>query len=674
MTFPMSRGVFSCPEDAPRISAAWQAVLRGAAPPRDLLRHPVDDSWRRCLHGRVDPGLQHAPEPLTDAQLFAARQRHRRLLDSSAPALAMAEELMAQSGAMLILADGEGMILEARGDAATLGRAEHIHLMPGSPWGEQVCGTNAIGTALLLGHPVQIHAAEHFCEGIQRWTCSATVIHDPRDGQILGVIDVSGESRTFSRHTLALAETTAQRIESALAKQEMASRFRLLEASIEHLAADRGEGVMLFDPHGFLLRSNARLPAALAAQGIVLEPGQSCRLAGLALGADGRPAGPLPPGLSAAWLQPIWAGGEVLGTLVRIPLPARTGRPLVLPSPGAEDEVGFARLVGDSPALAAALHKARQLATARVPILLQGETGVGKEAFAQGIHYSGVGRDGPFVAINCGSLSRDLLASELFGYAEGAFTGARRGGMKGKIEAAQGGTLFLDEIGEMPLELQSHLLRVLEEGELFRLGESEPRKVDFRLVAATHRDLRQEVAKQRFREDLFYRVAVTQIRIPPLRERKEDIALLARHILQRQAGRHGRPLPELAPEVVAALAGHDWPGNVRELRNVLEGMLLLGGPRLTGEDLPDELRPLGGADAAVEGLLDENERQVICQAIDRSRGNLTQAAKALGIAKSTLYLRLRKYGLSRGSGATADQPAPRAPTPTSRQNNKRGIP
>ncbi|MNZ99833.1 Limonene hydroxylase [compost metagenome] len=289
-----------------------------------------------------------------------------------------------------------------------------------------------------------------------------------------------------------------------------------------------------------------------------------------------------------------------------------------------------------------------------MPILLQGETGVGKEAFAQGIHYSGVGRDGPFVAINCGSLSRDLLASELFGYAEGAFTGARRGGMKGKIEAAQGGTLFLDEIGEMPLELQSHLLRVLEEGELYRLGESEPRKVDFRLVAATHRDLRQEVAKQRFREDLFYRVAVTQIRIPPLRERKEDIALLARDILQRQAGRHGRPLPELAPEVLAALAGHDWPGNVRELRNVLEGMLLLGGPRLTGEDLPDELRPLGGADAAVEGLLDENERQVICQAIDRSRGNLTQAAKALGIAKSTLYLRLRKYGLSRGPGAAAD--------------------
>jgi len=654
MTSPMPRGVFSCPEDAPRITAAWQDVLRGALPPRDLLRHPVDDSWRRCLHGRVDPGLQHAPEPLTDAQLFAARQRHRRLLDSSAPALAMAEELMAQSGAMLILADGEGMILEARGDSATLGRAERIHLMPGSPWNEQTCGTNAIGTALLLGHPVQIHASEHFCEGIQRWTCSATVIHDPRDGQILGVIDVSGESRTFSRHTLALAETTAQRIESALAKQEMASRFRLLEASVERLAADRGEGVMLFDPHGFLVRANAHLPAVLAAQGIAFELGKPCRLAGLGLGVSGQPCGPLPSWLCADWLHAIQVDGETLGTLVRIPLPARAARTPALPSRSAEREVGFARLIGDSPALADALRKARQLAGSRVSILLQGETGVGKEAFAQGIHYSGVGRDGPFVAINCGSLSRDLLASELFGYAEGAFTGARRGGMKGKIEAAQGGTLFLDEIGEMPLELQSHLLRVLEEGELYRLGESEPRKVDFRLVAATHRDLRQEVASQRFREDLFYRVAVTQIRIPPLRERKEDLPPLARHILQRQAERHGRPLPELAPEVLAALAAHDWPGNVRELRNVLEGMLLLGGSRLTGDDLPDELRPLVGTGPALEGLLDEHERQAISQAIERSRGNLTQAARVLGIAKSTLYLRLRKYGLSRSAaGARA---------------------
>jgi transcriptional regulator of acetoin/glycerol metabolism len=657
MSSLIPKGVFSCPEDDQRIRAAWQHFLRSADLPGDVaVRPPVDQSWRRCLDSRVDPGLRQAPEPLTEAQLQALRDRHRRLLDASAPVMAMAHELMAQTGNIMLLADSEGMVIEAGGDYAARDRAERIHLMPGSPWDERLCGTNAIGTALLLGQPVQIHAAEHFCEGIKHWTCSATVIRDPRDGHVLGALDVSGESRSFSRHSLALAVTTAQRIESALARHEMASRYQLLEHSVEQLVAPRDEGLLLFDPHGFLVRSNLHGPAALAARGIDLDIRGTCRLPALVLGLDGRPSGPLPGWLPVDWLQPVQSRGEVLGTLLRIPLPSRPSRSLAAPHPRTnvpgEREAGFARLVGNSAAMAAALRKAQQLAGCNVPVLLQGETGVGKEAFAQGIHYSGIGREGPFVAINCGSLSRELLASELFGYAEGAFTGARRGGMKGKIEAAHGGTLFLDEIGEMPLDLQSHLLRALEEGEIYRLGECAPRRVEFRLVAATHRDLREEVAQRRFRQDLFYRVAVTSIRIPPLRERRDDIPLLAGHILRHQAERHGRALPELDPEALQALMAHDWPGNVRELRNVLEGMLLLGGCRLSRDDLPDELRQSARAAAGlVEGQLEEAEREVIRQAVERSRGNLTQAARALGIAKSTLYLRLRKYGMYRAPAA-----------------------
>ncbi|NTV09561.1 MAG: sigma 54-interacting transcriptional regulator, partial [Zoogloea sp.] len=299
---------------------------------------------------------------------------------------------------------------------------------------------------------------------------------------------------------------------------------------------------------------------------------------------------------------------------------------------------------------------ARQLARSRAPVLLLGETGVGKEVFAQGLHAASPVKDGPFVALNCGGLSRELLASELFGYCDGAFTGARRGGMMGKIEAANGGSLFLDEIGEMPVDLQPQLLRVLEQGEIYRLGENTPRKVRFRLIAATNRKLREEVAEGRFRMDLFYRVAVTSVNIPPLRERRGDIRELALHFLARFTAEHGLGRRHLAAATLARLEAYSWPGNVRELRNVIESMLLTSQDEVLHEErLPAELldgpgTPAPGAllpaDTATGGRrLEGAERKLIEEAIASAGGNLTRAARELGIAKSTLYLKLRKYGL-----------------------------
>ncbi|MEO8600825.1 MAG: sigma 54-interacting transcriptional regulator, partial [bacterium] len=287
-------------------------------------------------------------------------------------------------------------------------------------------------------------------------------------------------------------------------------------------------------------------------------------------------------------------------------------------------------------------------------VLLLGETGVGKENFAQGIHRAGQLDKRPFVALNCGGLSPDLLASELFGHAEGAFTGSRRGGMIGKVEAANGGTLFLDEIGEMPLELQPHFLRVLEEGEIYRIGENTPRKISFKLIAATNRDLREEVAEGRFRMDLFYRVSVTSIRIPPLRERKQDIRALVEHFLRKFAERYGADSKQIRPELIAALESHPWPGNVRELRNVVESMFLMAsGESLDLADLPPEIRSPVASDSGNMGLqsaihsgnLEGAELKFIRETIEADHGNLTLVAKHLGIAKSTLYVKLKKYGL-----------------------------
>jgi transcriptional regulator with PAS, ATPase and Fis domain len=324
------------------------------------------------------------------------------------------------------------------------------------------------------------------------------------------------------------------------------------------------------------------------------------------------------------------------------------------------------------------VSKARLLARTNVPVLLLGETGVGKENFSRAIHRAGnrsgnrtghspTGQtsgqprvpplepsiDQPFVALNCGGLSKDLLASELFGHAEGAFTGSRRGGMIGKIEAANGGTLFLDEIGEMPLELQPHFLRVLEEGEIYRIGETVPRKIHFKLISATNRDLREEVAQGRFRMDLFYRVSVTSIRIPPLRERRGDIAALVAHFLQQFAQRYAMAAKEMTPEVLAALEQHPWPGNVRELRNAVESMFLMAGsaPSLQLDVLPDEIASSSSLfpgltpPGATAGKLEGAELASIRAMLAADRGNLTQAARHLGIAKSTLYVKLKKYGL-----------------------------
>src|SRR5258705_1646736 len=280
----------------------------------------------------------------------------------------------------------------------------------------------------------------------------------------------------------------------------------------------------------------------------------------------------LPDWLRPEWVQPVMRGGQRLGTVVLLPDSLRrepTRR--IVDTSGATFGVGqthtsLGPIIGRSTALRQALERAKHLADVDVPVLLQGETGVGKEIFARAIHENRHRTKGPFIAVNCGGLPRDILASELFGYVDGAFTGARRSGMVGKIEAAAGGTLFLDEIGEMPLDLQPYFLRVLEGGEVYALGDNRPRQVEFRLVAATNKDLRAEVTAHRFRMDLFYRVAVTTLRIPALRERREDIPTLVEYFSGEVSQRHGVSAKRFDPEPLSALGRYAWPGNVRELR------------------------------------------------------------------------------------------------------------
>ncbi|TQR33902.1 sigma-54 interaction domain-containing protein [Brevibacillus brevis] len=309
----------------------------------------------------------------------------------------------------------------------------------------------------------------------------------------------------------------------------------------------------------------------------------------------------------------------------------------------------FSEIHTNSPLYQAQLHTARIAAQSLSNTLLLGETGCGKEVLARAIHSSSSRKDGPFLAVNIAALPRELIASELFGYAEGAFTGAKKGGQPGKFEAANGGTLFLDEIGEMSLELQVLLLRVLEERKVTRLGSHEEKPLDIRVIAATNRSIEEDVQNGLFRADLYYRLNILQIRIPPLRERKEDIAALANEFLQLLHTQYAGGPTGICESALAILQQHSWPGNIRELRNIVERAFLhaYGDPWVTSHHLPSEWQQQYGLQEASSKplpLLRELERQTIQQAITEAP-SISAAAKKLGIARSTLYRKMEELGI-----------------------------
>lgn len=311
---------------------------------------------------------------------------------------------------------------------------------------------------------------------------------------------------------------------------------------------------------------------------------------------------------------------------------------------------GFAAMLGHAPALEAARQIARQVAVTDATVLLEGPTGAGKELFAQAIHADSPRRAKPFVAVNCSAFSKELLESELFGYKKGAFTGALAD-KKGLVEEASGGTLFLDEIGELELGLQAKLLRVLEGQEFIKIGDTKPTRVNVRLVAATNRNLRQEVAEGHFRADLYYRLSVVVVPVPALSARRADIPELARHFLQHFGAKLRRPALVPTPEALAALQAYAWPGNVRELRNVLERAAILTPPGqpLTPDDLPPEVQLAAAVPPTLapddERSLRHLERQHIRRILLEVGGNKAEAARVLGIAHTTLYRKMQEYGL-----------------------------
>lgn len=643
------------------IRVAWETFVTSGQSGEDRSRHVRSDilaSWQRSMDLGVDAGTLSSRKFKDENEIHLRRARNAHLCRAALSAFKRLEPHLSDAKSILILADDQGVIIDSIGDASVLEEGQSIHLEVGGQWDENVVGTNGIGTVLRTGKPMYVHATEHFVEGVQSWTCAGAPIHNPFDNSVIGVVDLSGPPDIFRRHNVALVLAAAREIEIALAEQQRQDRTQLLEAFLQSKYNHSDSSVLLLDRNGRILFRRGVDDASFPASDKLLVGHKL--LPDLEAFSDKDLPRLLPPDVQAQGLERLMLDNAYQGAALFLrsgqkKVPLKKSSLTIRPRRNVPEDT--IEIIGTSSKMLEAIELAERAAKANISVLIQGETGVGKELFARLIHSRLGLPDAPYVPLNCAAVSGDLIGAELFGYVDGAFTGAVRGGRPGKFELADGGLLCLDEIGDMPIELQPYLLRALEQRAIYRMGDSKRRPVDVRLVAMTNRDLRSEIEKGAFRRDLFYRIGVVTIIVPPLRERSSDILPLIEHFSNHYAEKIGRAKMTFGAATLDLLLNYRWPGNVRELRNTIQRIYLVGsGPVVTIRDLPPELRDdfdeteedtLESILRGNSGDLESIEASAIRRAFLTEKGNLTRVAAVLGISRPTLYRKMRQYRIER---------------------------
>ncbi|MBE3596131.1 MAG: sigma-54-dependent Fis family transcriptional regulator [Hydrogenibacillus sp.] len=617
------------------------------------LRPSVLESWKRSQSFGIQPEQKKARFLHAIDEVIEWRKRSEFFL-TAIPVLEHVFDQIKITKHLLTLTDANGRIVYLQGERPIIQKAEEMQFVLGADWSEQSAGTNAIGTSLYMQKPIQIFSYEHFAQGAHDWVCSAAPVTDPHSGQILGIVDLTAPYEYAQPHTLSTAKMIAMHIQKEYSRVSDNLKKLLYEEYMKARKRWPRDPILLFDGTFQLIAESPEAQACLhAVQRHV--PHRSIyamiREALLACTDTEMTFELCETGHEATATALIWKN-ERVGFLVVLRQRSRSRRTQAHASPSATANHPWEKIIGTSPAIHTAIQRAKIVASTNVPILITGESGTGKELFAKAIHEASMRRHQPFIAVNIAALPRELIASELFGYEPGAFTGAHPKGKKGKFEEAQGGTLFLDEIGDMPLDLQVYLLRVLQEKKIVRLGASQAQTVDVRIIAATNHDLTQRIAQGAFRLDLFYRLNVVELSLPPLRDRDSDVMAIAEHFLSTFSTQYGKPAESFAPDVIRRFQQYPWPGNVRELQNVVEHAVIFSSDRtITMNDLPHYLRePIhaGHRSGKLETLSDpieREERKLIAYWLEKVNGNVSEVARRLNRSRSTIYRKMKQYGL-----------------------------
>ncbi|PVZ09774.1 MULTISPECIES: sigma-54-dependent Fis family transcriptional regulator [unclassified Pseudomonas] len=602
---------------------AVSRVLRNAGRQSALpVPHLIVDSWRRSMEQHhLDPASLQGPRILSQRMLDECRERSELFLRIAREEVAHLHAQVRGADYCVMLTDAQGNTIDYQVESAIRGDCRRAGLYLGTCWDEGEEGTCGVAAVLTNRVAATVHKRDHFRAAFIGLTCSAAPVFDPQ-GELLGVLDASAlQAPDDRRSQVLIAQMVAQsarRIENAFFMHSAQGQWMLRAHSAPGYVDSQPDVLMAWDTDGHLtaLNSGAREVLARRLGQVPAHVGALFDMEQLSALAD-ESAQPL-----------AWAGGQPLH--VRVSSPRR--RPLAKAAGQPRADV---RITDQ-------LRLAVRVKDCNLPVLVQGETGAGKEVFARQVHELSARRAGPFVALNCAAIPETLIESELFGYTAGAFTGAAAKGMRGLLQQADGGTLFLDEIGDMPLGLQTRLLRVLAEGEIAPLGAAQRLQVDLQVMCATHRDLASLVAEGSFREDLYFRLGNARFELPPLRERSDRLALI-NQMLAEEAKACG-VITQLSTAALECLLGYRWPGNLRQLRQVLRyACAVCGGSTIQLADLPTEVR--GCSRPQAQSPVADPQRQRLLDALVQHRWKPAEAAHALGISRATLYRRVNEHGI-----------------------------